>query len=108
MYFREWNVLYFEWILLMFILKCPIDNNPVRNKRQAIIWTNADPVHWHLYTALGGDELSPLSPRHSMVSAVISPGSRKTWGAANDITKYKATDKSIRTSQFTMRQHQSC
>ena len=25
--------------------------------RQAIIWTNADPIHWHIYAALGGDEL---------------------------------------------------
>ena len=25
------------------------------NRRQAITWTNADPVHWHIYAALGGD-----------------------------------------------------
>ena len=25
---------------------------------QAIIWTNADPVHWGIYAALGGDELT--------------------------------------------------
>ena len=25
--------------------------------RQAIIWTNADPVHWRIYAALGIDEL---------------------------------------------------
>ena len=24
---------------------------------QAIIWTNADPIHWRIYAALGGDEL---------------------------------------------------
>ena len=28
------------------------------NRRQAIIWTNADPIHWHIYAALGGDELN--------------------------------------------------
>ena len=27
------------------------------NKRQAIIWTNDDPVHWRINAALGGDEL---------------------------------------------------
>ena len=27
------------------------------NSRQAIIWTNADPIYWHIYAALGGDEL---------------------------------------------------
>ena len=26
--------------------------------RQAIIWTNADRVHWRIYAALGGDELT--------------------------------------------------
>ena len=24
--------------------------------RHAIIWTNADPIHWRIYAALGGDE----------------------------------------------------
>ena len=27
------------------------------NTRQAIIWTNADPIHWRIYAAQGGDEL---------------------------------------------------
>ena len=26
-------------------------------QRQAIIWTNAEPIHWCIYVALGGDEL---------------------------------------------------
>ena len=26
-------------------------------RRQAIIWTNADPIHCHIYVALRGDEL---------------------------------------------------
>ena len=30
------------------------------NKRQAIIWNNADPVHWCLYVTWEGDELTPL------------------------------------------------
>ena len=25
--------------------------------QQAIIWTNADPIHWRIYAALEGDEL---------------------------------------------------
>ena len=28
------------------------------NRRQAIIWTDADPIQWRLYAALGGDEMS--------------------------------------------------
>ena len=27
---------------------------------QAITWTNADPIHWLIYDALGGDELIEL------------------------------------------------
>ena len=40
-----------------FVPRDPIDNNPVPNRRQAIIWSNADPIHWCIYAALGGDEL---------------------------------------------------
>ena len=32
-------------------------NGLAPNRRQAIIWTNADLVHWRLYAALGGDGL---------------------------------------------------
>ena len=31
------------------------------NRRQAIIWTNADPIHWQIYAALGGDELMSIT-----------------------------------------------
>ena len=31
------------------------------NRRQAIIWSNADPIRWRIYAALGGDELMPFS-----------------------------------------------
>ena len=31
-----------------------LDNGLVPNRRQAIIWTNADPFHWRMYVALGG------------------------------------------------------
>ena len=41
----------------------PIDNNPALveimasshyDRRQAIVWTNADPIHWCIYAAQGG------------------------------------------------------
>ena len=32
----------------------------VRNKRQAIMGTNADLIHWHIYAPLGGDELNMM------------------------------------------------
>ena len=52
-------------ISLKFVPKGPIDNKhsigldnglvPIR--RQAIILTNANLIHWCIYVALGGDEL---------------------------------------------------
>ena len=51
---------------LKFVPKGPIDNNPAfsidnglaSNIRQVIIWTNADPIHWCINAALGGNELT--------------------------------------------------
>ena len=53
-------------ISLKFVLRSPIDNKPAfcsgnglaPNRRQAITCTNADPVHWSIYAALGGDKLT--------------------------------------------------
>ena len=49
-------------ISLKFVPRSQIDNKPALNQvmawRQAIIWTNAGPVHWHIYAAPGGDELT--------------------------------------------------
>ena len=33
------------------------------NRKQAIIWNNADPVHWRIYAALGGFELTVAKTR---------------------------------------------
>ena len=53
-------------ISLKFVPKDPIDkknsigldNGLAPNRRQAIIWTYADPIHWRIYVALGADELT--------------------------------------------------
>ena len=41
-----------------------LDNGLAPNRRQAIIWTNAVPVYWHIYAALGQDvlidEIAPM------------------------------------------------
>ena len=37
-----------------------LDNGLAPNRRQVIIWTNADPIHWRIYAAQGGDGLTPL------------------------------------------------
>ena len=34
-------------------------NGSAPNRRRAIIWTNAYPIHWPIYVALGGDEFTP-------------------------------------------------
>ena len=31
-----------------------LNNNVALNRRQAIIWTNADPIRWRIYAAIGG------------------------------------------------------
>ena len=36
-------------------------NGLAPNRRQTIIWTNADPVHCRIYAALRGDELIPIN-----------------------------------------------
>ena len=33
-----------------------LDKGLAPNRWQAIIWTNADPIRWRIYAALGGDE----------------------------------------------------
>ena len=38
--------------------KLGLDNGLVPDRRRAIIWTNADPIHWRIHPALVGDELS--------------------------------------------------
>ena len=40
-------------------------NGLVPNRRQAITWTKADPVHRRINTTLGGDELSESIDEHS-------------------------------------------
>ena len=50
---------------MKFVPNGPIDSQPstgsdnglAPSRQQAIIWINADPIHWHIYAALGGDEL---------------------------------------------------
>ena len=50
---------------LKFVFEGPIDKKPsigldkglAPNRRQAIILTNADPIHWRIYAALVGDEI---------------------------------------------------
>ena len=65
MHFHEWGVLYFDQ---NFTKVCSqwsnwqypsigLDNGLAPNRRQAIIWTNADLIHWRIYATLGEDEL---------------------------------------------------
>ena len=57
----------FHWGLLLWAqFTIPIiglDNGLTPNRRQVIIWTNVDQIHWRMYAALGGDELNHVSKR---------------------------------------------
>ena len=60
MHFREWHDSYFEVCTQGSNWQYPsigLDNGFAPNRRQVIIWTNADTIHWHIYAALGVDEL---------------------------------------------------
>ena len=64
MHFREWKVMHLIKISLrvhLTKLRVGLDNGLAPDRRQAIIWTNADPIHWRIYAALGGDKLSHWS-----------------------------------------------
>ena len=40
-----------------------LDNGLAPNKRQAISWINAEPIHWRIYATLRGDELNVYTHR---------------------------------------------
>ena len=41
--------------------------------QQSIIWTNADPIHWRIYVALGGDGLRCYQFSHKMTYTIWHP-----------------------------------
>ena len=51
----HWNL--FPTVQLTINQHCSVEGL-VLNRRQAITWTNGDPVHWCIYAALRGDELT--------------------------------------------------
>ena len=63
----------FEWSLFLRvqlkITSIGFDNGLALNRRQAIMWTNADLIHWHIYGPLGGDEL-----KAGFTAQVATPG----------------------------------
>ena len=50
-----------------------LDNDLAQNDgelwRQAIVWTNADPIHWSVCVVLGGDELNTELIKYTMLAA---------------------------------------
>ena len=65
MRFREWKVLYFDYNVTEVCSSwcnwqypsVGLDTGLALIRRQAIIWTNVDLMHWRIYAALGVDEL---------------------------------------------------
>ena len=74
MHFSESNVLYFDWNFTTFCTQVSnkqlpiigLDNRFAPNMRQAIIWSNADLIHWHIY-APGKDQLKPIARQSAVV-----------------------------------------
>ena len=66
-----------------------LDNGLARNRWQAIIWTNADLIHWRIDAAPGGDELNIWGPFYwhglTLIQAWISNQiHNKTWDEINN------------------------
>ena len=66
--FSRMKVLYFDQNFTGLFLRVQftknnigLDNGWAPNKREAIIRTNADPIHWRIFATLLGDELSEIA-----------------------------------------------
>ena len=65
MHFRKWFTyvfwLKFQWILFLRsnwqLPSIGLDNGLAPNRRQAIIWIDANPIRWRIYAVAGGNEL---------------------------------------------------
>ena len=67
----------FQWSLFLRVQLAVtqhwLDNGLAPNRRQAIIWSNADPIHWRIYAALGGrwvNEIAVISGYLNTISAL--------------------------------------
>ena len=73
---RDWILIrprYLTLDLIMLLGQHCSGNGLAPNRRQAINWTNADPVHWRIYAALGRDELKYVNHVRSVTTdAMIS------------------------------------
>ena len=67
--FREWKVFFLFWVkfhwspflwVTLTITQRFLDNGLAPNRRQDIIWTYADLIHWCMYVVQGGDELKSI------------------------------------------------
>ena len=66
-------------------------NGSARNRRQAIIWTNAHPNHWRIYMALGDNELSPVdktTERHAYFVRYAAYHIEAYWSHTNCFACY--------------------
>ena len=64
-------------ISLKFVPRGPIassgsGNGLAPNRRQAITWTNADPVHWRIYAALEGDGVMAVIRYVCIIRAMLN------------------------------------
>ena len=55
------------------------DNGLAPSRRQAIIWTSADSVHWRIIVALGGDELNFMCGEENLFEMVGANGIYGFW-----------------------------
>ena len=84
MHFHEWNVLHLD---SNFTQICSLransqyasinpGNGLAPNRRQAITWTNANPVHWRIHATVGGAELNHMT--HCAIFSFTKPSQHFT------------------------------
>ena len=68
-----------------------LDNSLAPNRRQAIIWTNADLIHWRIYAALGIVELMMMAMAIWRVGLSFSHTDVTIGACKSNYMAYKST-----------------
>ena len=91
MHFLEWKCWNFNsdfidiysWGSIWQYVSNGLGNALVSNRQQAIIWTDADPVKWRIYAAIGEDELLSGVPDYFDRNKISSGGDLSHYSSAS-------------------------
>ena len=72
MHFHEWKFCILTRLSLQFVPKGLFNNILALDRRKAMIWSNADQVHWHIYVAVGGRWVKVDLNMKKIITSIIS------------------------------------